>query len=569
MTREIKSSLSSYKQQYFLYKRRKCERDLEKLSKEIVPVLSREFSSGQQYNVAGVMDTFTYSNLSNECNLQQLTPLDWRRELEQYKPDFLFVESAWRGKDKLWRNRVIYSEEIAGVELFQLLLWCKNKAIPTIFWCKEDPPHFKRFVGTARHFDYIFTTAQECIENYKKACGHNRIYPLLFAAQPKLQNPVLEVPRVNRICFAGTYHNNKYKQRTEELCVLLRMAQNYGLDIYDRNCNVPMGKRKNYLFPPEFNSNILGSLEFDQMNQAYRRYKVFLNVNSVVNSMTMFARRVYELLASGTPVVSNYSKGIENIFGDIVQMVETEDEAQQTLERLLYDEEYWRRISARGVRAVLLNHTYRHRFHEILGVLGVGLDFGEPPMVTIMLKAEGDQRSCIEMLKNQTIQPQRVIVAGEKEGGEDLLSDLKAAGYNAEAWKGEGHIKSFQAEDKNSFFAVMNGKDYYGPEYLHDAMDALGYCGTDITTMGNVYLQKGGSVTFSSNPASECMMTDTAVSATVVAKGCVLSSALLEKLLTKRSFKTDIPVYSRYAFEYIQLDSSSMAQSRLREKVCL
>jgi hypothetical protein len=87
--------------------------------------------------------------------------------------------------------------------------------------------------------------------------------------------------------------------------------------------------------------------------------------------------------------------------------------------------------------------------------------------------------------------------------------------------------------------------------------------------MGNVYLQKGGSVTFSGNPASECMMTDTAVSATVVAKGCVLSSALLEKLLTKRSFKMDIPVYSRYAFEYIQLDTSSMAQSRLREKVCL
>ena len=568
ITREIKLFLSRRRQQYLLYKRRKCERDLGKLSKKNVPVLSRKFSSGQDYNVASVMDTFTYSNLSNECNLHQLTPLDLWHEFERYKPDFLFIESAWRGKDELWRKRVIYSGMI-GVELFKLLLWCKKKAIPTVFWCKEDPPHFKHFVGTARHFDYIFTTAQECIEKYRKYCGHDRIYPLLFAAQPKLQNPVLEVPRNNKVCFAGTYHNNKYKQRTEELCVLLRTAKNFGLDIYDRNCNTPIKRRKNYQFPLEFNSNIMGSLEFDQMNKVYRRYKVFLNVNSVANSKTMFARRVFELLASGTPVVSNYSRGIEHTFGDIVHMVETEQETQQALERLLYDEDYWRRTSARGVRAVMRNHTYRHRFHEILGVLGVDLDLDKQPIVTIILKTEKGQRSCIEMLKNQTIQPQRIIVAGDTEDREYLLRNLKAAGYNAEAWQGEIHIKSFQTEHKNNFFAVMYGKDYYGTEYLHDAVDALGYCNTDITTMGNVYREKGSAITFSNNSASECMMTDTAVSATVVAKGGVLSSTLLEKLLTRKSFKEDIPVYSRYAFEYAQLDSSGMGQSRLGEKVCL
>jgi spore maturation protein CgeB len=455
-----------------------------------------------------------------------------------------------------------------GVELFELLFWCKKKAIPTVFWCKEDPPHFKHFIGTAMRFDYIFTTAQECIENYKKYCGHDRVYPLLFAAQPKLQNPVLEVPRNNRVCFAGTYHNNKYKQRTEELCVLLRTAKNFGLDIYDRNCNAPIKKRKNYHFPPEFNSNILGSLEFDQMNKVYRRYRVFLNVNSVANSKTMFARRVFELLASGTPVISNYSRGIENIFGDIVHMVETEDETQRVLERLLYDEEHWRRSSARGVREVMRNHTCRHRFHEILGVLGVEVDLNERPIVTIILKVGRDQRSCIEMLKNQTIQPQKIIVTGKTEEGENLLSNLKAVGYNAESWWGN-RLKTFQVEDQNHFFAVMDSRDYYGPEYLHDAVDALGYCNTDITTMGNVYQEKGGAIALSDNSASECMMTDAVVSATVVAKGSILSSALLEKMLTRESSKTDIPVYSRYAFEYAQLDSSCKDQSQLKEKVCL
>jgi spore maturation protein CgeB len=568
LSRKIKLFLSKYKQQYFLHKREKCERDLEKLSQKNVSVLSRKCSLGQKYNVASVMDTFTYSNLSSECNLQQLTPLNWRQEIEQYKPDFLFIESAWRGKDELWRGRVIYSKMI-GVETLELLLWCKRKTIPTVFWCKEDPPHFNHFVGTARHFDYIFTTARECINKYKRYCGHDRVYPLLFAAQPELQNPVLEAPRNNRICFAGTYHNNKYKQRTEELCMLLRTAKNFGLDIYDRNCDAPVEKRKNYLFPPEFDSNILGSLEFDQMNKAYRKYKAFLNVNSVVNSETMFARRVFELLASGTPVVSNYSKGIENIFGDIVQMVETEDEAQQALERLLYDQEYWRRSSARGVREVMRNHTYRHRFHEVLGVLGVDVNLDRQPIITIILKAGTDQLSCIEMLQNQTIQPGRIVVDGQGEEIKELLSNLKAAGYNAEALQREKNLETFQAEDKNNFFAVMYGKDYYGPEYLHDAVDALGYCNTNITTMDNVYREKGSGIAFSSTPASECMMINTIVSATVVTKGCVLNSSLLDKLLTEQSFRTDIPVYSRYAFEYVQLDSSGKDLNRLMEKVCL
>lgn len=351
--------------------------------------------------------------------------------------------------------------------------------------------------------------------------------------------------------------------------MLLRTAKNFGLDIYDRNINASVEKRRNCQFPPEFKSNILGSLEFDQMNQAYRKYKVFLNVNSVVNSKTMFARRVFELLASGTPVVSNYSKGIENIFGDIVNMVETEEETQQALKRLLYDEEYWRRISARGVREVMRNHTYHHRFHDVLGVLGVDVNTDKPSIITIILKAGGDQRSCIEILKSQTIQPQKIIITGRTEDREDILSKLISVGYNAESWQGESHVISFQAEHKNNFFAVMYGKDYYGPEYLRDAVDALGYCNADITTMGNVYREKGSAITFSNNSASECMMTDTAVSATVVAKGCVLNSALLENLLTKKNFKANIPVYSRYAFEYAQLDSSGMDQSRLREKICL
>ena len=47
-----------------------------------------------------------------------------------------------------------------------------------------------------------------------------------------------------------------------------------------------------------------GSLTYTQMLSAYRAYAVFLNVSSVVDSPSMLPRRVIEVLACGTPVVS-------------------------------------------------------------------------------------------------------------------------------------------------------------------------------------------------------------------------------------------------------------------------
>ena len=58
-----------------------------------------------------------------------------------------------------------------------------------------------------------------------------------------------------------------------------------------------------------------GSLDYERMLTAYRAHKVMLNVNSVVDSPTMLARRVFEILASGTPVVSTRSAAVEHGLG--------------------------------------------------------------------------------------------------------------------------------------------------------------------------------------------------------------------------------------------------------------
>ena len=59
------------------------------------------------------------------------------------------------------------------------------------------------------------------------------------------------------------------------------------------------------------------------MVEAYKNYDIFLNVNSVQNSKFMFARRVFELLASRTMVISGPSLGVSEFFEGIVPITES------------------------------------------------------------------------------------------------------------------------------------------------------------------------------------------------------------------------------------------------------
>ena len=104
---------------------------------------------------------------------------------------------------------------------------------------------------------------------------------------------------------------------------------------------------------------------------AYRAYKIFLNVNSVMNSDTMFSRRVFEILASSTHVLSTPSEGMEKMLPDGITVVDSPEEAELALEKLISDDEHRNRTAHLGYRHVMNNHTYTHRVGHILEQLGM------------------------------------------------------------------------------------------------------------------------------------------------------------------------------------------------------
>ncbi|MFL6633822.1 MAG: FkbM family methyltransferase, partial [Massilia sp.] len=145
---------------------------------EASQVLPRDL---RHLKVACIMDEFTFGSYRSECDLFQLTPANWQTELESFKPELLFIESAWRGKDELWGSKVGHnSQELQGI-----VAWCRQHGVPTVFWNKEDPVHFETFLSTAMLFDCVFTTDIDCIHRYKAALKHDNVFLLPFACQPK------------------------------------------------------------------------------------------------------------------------------------------------------------------------------------------------------------------------------------------------------------------------------------------------------------------------------------------------------------------------------------------------
>lgn len=433
--------------------------------------------------VAAIMDEFTYGSYKNECNLLQLSPQQWHKELDDFQPQLLFIESAWRGKDELWGSKVGHtSSELRGI-----VQWCKDRAIPTVFWNKEDPVHFETFLNTAKLFDHVFTTDIDCIQRYKAALGHDRVYLLPFAAQPAVNNPIELYERKDAICFAGAYYV-KYPERTRDLVEFVRYLPEFRpLEIFDRN----YGKSDpNYAFPADYKPYIVGNLPFDQIDRAYKGYAYSINLNSVKQSQTMFARRVFELLASNTITVSNYSRGIRLLFEDLVITTDSGAEAVRRLKELTADEAKSRKLRLAALRKVMAEHTYQDRLAYVVvkALNDLRLEELLPPVVVVCYA--NDQlkvQRLLHLYREQKYSRKRLlmVVPGGLQPQLPLdMTDAKVLSAPA--------ISSMTWSDvlmPGEWLAPMVPEDHYGTHYLTDLALATRYAPGPIVGKASHYVR--------------------------------------------------------------------------------
>lgn len=364
-----------------------------------------------------IADTFTTEGLRPEVSLCELRPDSWRAQMQEQRLDALFVESAWEGLDGEWNHKVGYYDEESFRDLQELLDHCRSEGIPTIFWNKEDPVHFNRFQTTAAKFDHVFTTDAACIPRYAASAGPRTVASLPFYAQPRLHNPLPpSLPYRHTVAYAGSYYGDRYPERSAELAALLSAARRHGLTIYDRQHLNPDSP---YRFPPELQQYVEGGLPYLEMVEAYKAHPVHINVNSVEGSPTMFSRRVAELAASGTAVLSGRGSGVDLVMGGLVHTVHGSREAEILLDRWMGEERARLADAWLAYRLIHRGHTAAHRLAYALRCAGLTVTAPEAPRYA--LRAEDPTPALIAGLEAQTVRPTAVICPVPPQDPGDLL----------------------------------------------------------------------------------------------------------------------------------------------------
>jgi hypothetical protein len=444
--------------------------------------------------VAGVLDEMSAACFGPDCDLLRIDSEGWTEELESHEPHLLLVESAWQGNNGSWQYMVAsytHPDYIGLPNLRALIAACRERDIPTVFWNKEDPVHFERFKEAAALFDYVFTSDANCIDRYAalEREGTGPISALQFAAQPRIHNPIgAPAERNPSPVFAGAYYRDRHIDRQTSLQMLLDAAMPFGLQIYDRRFG---SEDKAFGFPERFQDRVQGALPYDEIIEAYKGHRSFLNVNSVHDSPTMFSRRVFELLACGTSVISTESVGVEQTLGDVVSMVETSDDATQALTRL-EDDEYWRTLSQRGRRKVIGEHTYRHRLAEVASALGFNVTaYPGEEVAALALVDDVDQarrfRAVVSSISAQETRPAELLIGSHTSVVGDL-QELQADGseirvrvvqQDPEATRSQRY-RELAALAASPWLAILHPAHTYGEHHLTDLVLTTRFADADV-----------------------------------------------------------------------------------------
>ena len=484
--------------------------------------------------VAVVLDEFSLSAFGYEWDQVEVAPSTWRTLLEEQPVDLLFVESAWHGNHDAWQFHLTgpSAPRPAFVELVQ---WCRAHGIPTVFWNKEDPAHYADFLDSARLFDHVFTTDSTRIEQYRRDLGHERVDVLPFAAQQSIHNPVRPATghQGRDIAFAGTYFAHKYPERREQLDLLLGAAvavsprMDTGLEIFSR---YHAGDAR-YQFPAPWDARVVGSLSYDRMLTAYRAYKVFLNVNSVTTSPSMCARRIFEITASGTPVVSTPSPAVSEFFDDtMVSQASTQEEAGFVLRALVRSPELRDRMVHLAQRRIWSDHTYTRRLDRVLTAVGRTDHLSARPTVSVVVSTNRPDRvdDVLAAVASQVDVELELLVLTHGFSPDPAELHARAGSLGVESLQlltaepgvplGEC-LNLLVRASSGDVVAKMDDDDLYGPRYLSDQLHAMDYSGADVVGKQAHYMYlKGLDATILRFPEREHRYTDFVAGPTIMAR---------------------------------------------------
>ncbi|SMX87623.1 Spore maturation protein CgeB [Brevibacterium casei CIP 102111] len=523
--------------------------------------------------VGVILDEFSLQSFGYEWSTTTLSTDRWSEQLDEL--DFVFIEAAWNGNSGDWKYKLT-GPSGPSHEIVELLSECRRRGLPSVFWNKEDPPHFEDFLPLAELCDVVFTSDVRLVPRYKAALGHDRVASLPFAAQPAIHNPSRSAKNfaARDIAFAGMYFAHKYPERRQQMDLLLGAAEAvsgrmaHGLEIFSRF----LGDDERYQFPGTLADRVVGSLPYRNLLTAYKHYKVFLNVNSVTDSPSMCARRIFEISAAGTPVVSTPSAATKAFFPVTeVAQPETVEDAEWTLRALVRSPELRNHTVHLAQRRIWSEHTYSHRAMTVMDALNIphSSPFSTSVSAVVSTNRPDHLRQILETHSRQVHSDKELVLVTHgfeppmdlrAQAGDLGIENLQIVTAAADLTLGVCLNQGIAAAS-GDVVAKMDDDDVYGDHYLSDQLAALRYSAADLVGKQAHYLHmRGRDLVILRFPEREHRYTDLVMGPTLMARrSTLLDNPFAERTLgedtelQKRLVGLGARIYSADRFNFVQV----------------
>lgn len=274
-----------------------------------------EYFTKHDFRVGVIGDVYMYNFYKDVfTTVHYLSPSNYSDVLAQGL-DIVIYTTCWKGiNNEEWRG--VKFREKPKKALDSILAYAKENNIKTVFQTIEDPSNFDYFLPVAEKFEYVLTTDTDCIERYKEELGHDRVFFGEYGVNPQFNNPIgCRRNTRNAAFFAGSYPK-RYKERCEDMETIFDSIVDSGgeLLIADRNFGADS---EDLVYPARFQSSVLPPVQHAVLQKLHKLFRYNLNFNSIKQSPTMCAMRVYELQAQGNGFISNYANSVFNKFPGI------------------------------------------------------------------------------------------------------------------------------------------------------------------------------------------------------------------------------------------------------------
>lgn len=422
------------------------------LIKQLPESNGSRFYKKMNVNIGIIADEFLFNSYKGVANFYYITGSNYEELVEEL--DVFLVSTTWKGLNREWKGLGNPNIRKPRNELFEIIDFYQSKGIKTVFYSKEDPVNYEIFIEIAKKCEYIFTTAAEKIDSYKKECQHANVFLLPFGVNPLLHNPIgfRKFPKEKDVVFAGSWYNKYFERQKDTRMVFDGVVDSgYKLRIIDRNFHL---KLEQYFFPKEYVKFLSPSLQHEDLQKFHKLQNWSMNLNSVKYSPTMFANRVYELQALGNIILSNYNAGINNQFPNI-SIVHNSAEVNDILNSFNNQEIYQQQVY--GIRKVMSKHTTFQRLQHLLAMIGHSFE-KKDRWVAIVVNEMNE--NIMDSFNKQTYPYKQLVLK------ESLNEQIKS---------------SF---DMITFF---NDQTDYGEFYLEDMVNAFKYTDSDYITKDSFY----------------------------------------------------------------------------------